>query len=444
LIGLRVGPFEISRPAAVPAPGAWFHARRTSGGRAPAEVLVRVVPPDAPPAERAALQREYEILKGFEDPRIPVAVGYYEGAGALAVTAPEGPSLRLVIEQRAAGVLTMKPATALDVAIDLADAVQHAHHRGRIHGALGAHLVSLGTDGRLCVWGFSSSEPHPDWIAPERTRGEPASPATDQWGVCAVLAAMVTGRAPGSADAGSIAGPIEAQWPALGRLLRKGLDPRPENRFPGFQALRQELLALARQAGGTSDRKDLATALSAAVRRAAESVAADGETSGPTVLLQSGDILALIDASRKSEVADKEPSEVTGSEERTTLFSASEIPADAAPAVVHDADVPSAREPRAPEAPSPPVPAVAPAAVDSPTLGPADEPRDPLSDTGFGKQYHIPLTDEEIRAHPVLPDGALPPDLPEAPRPTIERVAPWIAVAMVAAFVLYGVWVLVG
>jgi hypothetical protein len=74
VIGLKVGPFEIVDHAVSPEPGAWYVARR-SGGEGTA--LVRLVPPGAPAAERAAMQRQVEVLRGLEDPRVPAVLGWY-------------------------------------------------------------------------------------------------------------------------------------------------------------------------------------------------------------------------------------------------------------------------------------------------------------------------------------------------------------------------------
>jgi len=112
VIGLRVGPFEIYAEAQVPEDGAWYRARRTAlTQRQPAEVLVVLLPPDADSEARTALQRQFETLRSLEDPRVPAPVAFYEGTGALALTAVEGTPLDEVLAQRRAGTLAMTPAT---------------------------------------------------------------------------------------------------------------------------------------------------------------------------------------------------------------------------------------------------------------------------------------------------------------------------------------------
>ena len=275
VIGLRVGPFEVESEVTVPEPGRWYRAVRTGLTRKqPAEALVRVLGPEATPAERQELQRAFENLRALDDARVPAPIAYYEGIGALAVACVEGSPLDRLVEARATDALPMSPGTLLDIALELAETLQHAHHKGRWHGHLWPGIVLLGADGKLWVWGFGpghESDSPEAWLPPERARGLAGTPALDQWSLGAFIASLISGKAPWSGadpradarrgDPAGIVGPIETQWPALGRLLRKMLDPQPENRFPSLQPVRQELLALARKAGGTSERHKLGGAL---------------------------------------------------------------------------------------------------------------------------------------------------------------------------------------
>ncbi len=287
VIGLRVGPFEIVENASIPEPGTWCYARRTGQTRRhPNDVLVRLLDPSASTAERADLQRQFDLLRGIEDARIPAAVALYEGMGALAIHAVRGTPLGELVRRRTDDEIQMSPATLLDIALEIAETLQHMHHTGNAHGHLSAENVVLAPDGKVWLFGVgqgSDAEPASGWQAPERARGEAASQATDQWCLAAICGALVTGRIPWqSDDPGAeatrgdiepIIEPIMSQWPALARLLQRLLDTRPENRHANMHPVRQELLALARKAGGTSQRRELGALL--ARRRAAEQEAAD-------------------------------------------------------------------------------------------------------------------------------------------------------------------------
>jgi hypothetical protein len=278
VIGLRVGPFEIIEPAVVPEPGDWYRAERTGHTRKkPHRVLVRLLPPSADEAARGELQRTFERLRAVEDDRVPAAVALYEGIGALAIDAPDGVSFQDIVEARRAGTITMTPPTLLDLGIDVAECLQHAHHRNRVHGHLSAEHLRLSTAGRLFVFGFGAGPEHPPdarWVAPERVERQPATPATDQWALGAILAGLITGHEAWDADRTAATGDlsatvdaVERQWPALARLFRRMLEPDPANRFPTMHPVRQELFALARRAGSTSDRRELGRAMALRVSR---------------------------------------------------------------------------------------------------------------------------------------------------------------------------------
>lgn len=263
VIGLKVGPFEIVGPAFVPEPGAWYLARRAGTTRKqPESVLVRVLSPDAPADERVAVQRQYEALKSIEDNRIPQAVGYFEGLGALAIDASSGAPL---LDAVRIGV-TVSRATLLDLLLEVAETLQRVHHRHRYHGHLDPGQIVLTPEGAVVIFGFGAPDaaPDPRWIPPERAAGEDASPLTDQWSL-GLVALLLAPGAPPPASAPEPLGPrLEAlarEWPALGRLVRRMLDPHPGNRFPSLHPVRQELLALARELDGTSDRRALARRL---------------------------------------------------------------------------------------------------------------------------------------------------------------------------------------
>jgi serine/threonine protein kinase len=280
-IGLRVGPFEILGPTDVPEPGDWHLARRTGmTRRQPHEVLVRLLPSDASPDERQALHRQFEVLKALEDGRIPEAVAFYEGLGAMALASVEGITLRQLIAKRRHDKVNMSPATLLDIVLEIADTLQRVHHRNRVHGDLSPDRVLLGTDGKVWLFGFGQppgATPDHEWLAPERRAGNEPTAQTDQWYLGAIAAGLVTGLSPyqsdeeaARGDLGKVLKEVEAQWPALGRVLRQLTEPRPDNRFPNMHPVRQQLLALSRQAGGTSERRELGARYGTSRSRAIE------------------------------------------------------------------------------------------------------------------------------------------------------------------------------
>jgi hypothetical protein len=270
-IGLRVGPFEIVEDAVVPAHGSWYRARRAGMSRRdPASVLVRLLGPSPSSRELGEMQRQFEALRAIDDPRVPSAVALYEGSGALAVAAPIAAPLSRVVQARLLDDVEMTPATLIDLALEVTEALQAAHQRGHHHGHLSADNVAVSVDGGVWVWGFGAPEARPPfaWLPPERARGDRATPATDQWSLGALIVALVSGQTPWSAssaaadprsgDLGDYVEAVATQWPALGRLVRRMLDADPAQRFPSLHPVRLELLALGRRAGGASERRELA------------------------------------------------------------------------------------------------------------------------------------------------------------------------------------------
>lgn len=267
LAGFRVGPYEIAASAAIPGPWPWYVAKRVAAvRRLPPEAFVAISLDDAP-----ALQAGFEVLRKLEDARIPDAIAFYEGLGAMVVAAPTGIFLDELVIHRRAERVSMSPATLLDVGLELADVLCHAHRRGVYHGGLWPGRVAVGLDGGLTVWGFEDPHPTPPpaWLAPDASRGPSVGAWTDQWSLAAILGALVSGSPPWT-DQGDLGGwlaPLELQWPALARAIRRAMSPDPQDRYPAMEGFREELLGLSRKAGGASERAHLGRRLVAAMSK---------------------------------------------------------------------------------------------------------------------------------------------------------------------------------
>jgi len=272
VIGLRVGPYEIVESADVPESGDWFLAQRTAHNRKqPGYVLVRLMSPDADESERASLQNYFERLRKLEDTRIPKAIGYFEGIGAVAIECVRGIHLEMLLDLLADNSIEVGPATALDIVIELSEAVNHAHNRGLVHGALSLDDLVIGNSGQLWVFGIGlgAEKPLPgSWVAPERVAGDPPTVLTDQWSIAAIATALVTGNAPwrqkfppSASDTSHLVDELSLEWPGLARVLKPMLESNPAHRYESLQKARQELLSLSRQSSTRADRRDLAQRL---------------------------------------------------------------------------------------------------------------------------------------------------------------------------------------
>ncbi|MBN2798628.1 MAG: protein kinase [Deltaproteobacteria bacterium] len=266
-IGLRVGPYEITAPIAIGEDGDWYAAVRADHHQPP-EAMVCLLGAAPTLEQRAALQRASERYRALEDERVPAHLAYYGGSGALVLGRVRGGSLAQVMEARRRGKLSMRPATVMDIAVELAGALQHAHRKATVHGTLSPERVLLGPDGALWLLGFGAFRPlDAAWMAPEIARGARPGPETDQWSLGAITLGLVTGDPPWQGedartaaergDPGLSIAPVVSQWPGLGRVLARLMSSDPSDRYPNMGAARRELLDLERKAGSGSTRREL-------------------------------------------------------------------------------------------------------------------------------------------------------------------------------------------
>lgn len=268
-----VGSYEVLDAVPAPEGGDWRLGRGPEG-----DALVRLPTGD----DRLTVDNQREVLRGISDPRVPAVLAHDPQTGAIALTYAVGAPLTEAIAQRTEeggdGVV-LTPATLVDVLLEVGRALQSAHAAGVVHGGLDPDRVRLGSDGRLWIFGFGAGHPpSTPWLPPELARGEPATPATDQWSLAAIGTGLVLGHAiwpwydraavstPGgpvaAGDAAELIQTIHHQWPALARTLGRALSPHPADRYPSLSGLLADLTELGRLAGGTSERPALGHQLS--------------------------------------------------------------------------------------------------------------------------------------------------------------------------------------
>ncbi len=178
------------------------------------------------------------------------------------------------LEQVVAEDGPLHPEQAADLGGRLLGALRSAHAAGILHRDVKPSNVLLGTDGRavLTDFGIATLEGDtgltqagmvmgtPGFTAPERVRGEPASPASDLWALGATLFAAVEGHGPFDDRHTSLAilaaianedpprprlaGPLR---PAIEALLRRDPWARPD------AATAARMLAAAAADGGPPD-----------------------------------------------------------------------------------------------------------------------------------------------------------------------------------------------
>jgi Tol biopolymer transport system component len=182
------------------------------------EVAIKTLPPAlaSDPDRLARLEREATSLAAVSHPNIAAIYGLEEHAGTryLVLELVDGETLA---ERLTRGPIPVKQ--ALEIALQIAEALDVAHERGVIHRDLKPDNIKLTPDGRVKVLDFglaknltpfgahAPTEPAlktelgtimgtGPYMSPEQARGEPVGPQTDIWAFGVVLYEMLTDLSP--------------------------------------------------------------------------------------------------------------------------------------------------------------------------------------------------------------------------------------------------------
>ena len=190
---------------------------RATDSRLKREVALKVLPPSVAgdPERLARFQREAEVLASLNHPNIAHVHGLEEssGASALVMELVDGEDLSLRL---AGGPLPVHK--ALEIAQQIATALEFAHEQGIIHRDLKPANIKVRPDGTVKVLDFGlaksltpAGEQHstvtqisasgliigtPAYMSPEQARGESTGRETDVWAFGVVFYQMLTGVSP--------------------------------------------------------------------------------------------------------------------------------------------------------------------------------------------------------------------------------------------------------
>jgi formylglycine-generating enzyme required for sulfatase activity/tRNA A-37 threonylcarbamoyl transferase component Bud32 len=199
--GSLVDGFRVLKPVAEGAMGEVFLAQDLVLGRRVALKFLKVELLGAENTER--LLEEARTTARFNHPHIVTvhAVGRHHGRPYLALEYVDGESLR----QRLAGE-RLSIHEALRICRAIAEAIAEAHRHEIIHADLKPENVLLPRDGRVRVVDFglarhagaeqAAASGTPAYMAPERWRGAPPSPAIDLWSLGIIAYELLEGRRP--------------------------------------------------------------------------------------------------------------------------------------------------------------------------------------------------------------------------------------------------------
>ena len=238
--GRRIGPYHVHEQIGAGGMGEVYRAHDTKLGR---DVAVKILPRHftSHPGRLARFEREARLLASLNHPHIGAIYGLEEADGlqALVLELVEGDTLA---DKIARGKIPI--GEAVNIARQLADALDAAHAKGIVHRDLKPANIKITPQDRVKVLDFglakaAAAEGAHETIAPEATvgtedgiilgtasymspeqaRGKPVDKRTDIWAFGCVLFEMLTGRKtfPGDTMSDVIAAVLERSpdWSAL-------------------------------------------------------------------------------------------------------------------------------------------------------------------------------------------------------------------------------------
>ncbi len=285
--GDRIGPYEIVGTIGAGGMGQVFRARDTRLNR---DVAIKGLPAAlaADPERLARFKREAQLLASLNHPNIAAIYGLEESGGApyLVLELVEGHDLA---ERLGGGAIPVDE--AIDIARQIATALEEAHENGIIHRDLKPANVKVTPAGKVKVLDFglakasagtsdaaasADSGDSPTmtnaatsagmilgtagYMSPEQARGKPADRRADIWAFGAFLYEMLAGRRPFSGEsvaellASVLRDPIDwsklppATPDSVRRLLARCLDRDPKTRL---QSIGEARVALEEASGET-------------------------------------------------------------------------------------------------------------------------------------------------------------------------------------------------
>lgn len=229
---LRIGPYAVEAPLALGPLGSAYRATDVEAGR---PVALKVLPPELAGslAARDRFQREAKRATRVRSPHAVRVLDFGDASGTwfLALELVEGPSLAEVVQRRG----TLDGAAVRDVVTQAARALSLLHREGLVPRDLSAgnFVVARGPDvrGRVAVKLLD--------LGLLRPGGEDTPDVRTALAALGATACfLLTGRAGGKPDLGSLSGDVADDFRAV---LRRLIAQRPEERFPTPEALLEAL-----------------------------------------------------------------------------------------------------------------------------------------------------------------------------------------------------------
>ena len=266
-VGDQVGRFKVTATLGAGGMGEVYRARDLQLAR---DVALKILPPAmaADPARLARFERESRVLAAIDHPNIAAihSVEHVDGLLFLVLQLVDGPTLADLVKQRRLAL-----SEALDIASQLARALEAAHDGGIVHRDLKPANVKVSSDGHVSLLDFGLAKDrhgpasgHNEtvegvilgtwgYMSPEQARGLPADKRTDIWAFGCILYELLAARPAFASDhpSDSIAAVLEREpvWsalpdevsPRIRLLLRRLLEKDRANRLHDVADARLEI-----------------------------------------------------------------------------------------------------------------------------------------------------------------------------------------------------------
>ncbi len=258
-------------------PGDLYRARDTKLGRT---VAIRLLPPEftREPAARADFLEKARVLIAMSHPNVTTLfdAGEHSGRLFLAFEFLKGQSLRAEMAGR-----PMNIRRAVELAVQVADAVADAHAAGFVHGGLSPDSIVITAKGHAKIPAFELASRGGfeqdagevklrDYDSPEEARGQSADERSDIHSVGSVLYEMITTRRPLHRGASAPSASNAHVPPELDEIVLKAVAPNPDSRFQSVATFAAELRAVAAildVRGGAGDEEEQMEVRSTSVGR---------------------------------------------------------------------------------------------------------------------------------------------------------------------------------
>ena len=261
-----IGEYNLLERLQPAGPGELFRARDTRLGRT---VAIRLLPTEFTPtaAARAALLDRARGLVALSHPNVTTvfAVAEHDGRVYLAFEYLKGQSLRAEMAGR-----PMNVRRAVELAVQIADAVADAHAAGFVHGGLSPDTIVITAKGHVKIPAFELATRDGfegaagearlrDYDSPEEAKGQGADERSDIYSVGAVLYEMLTARRPLHRGAAAPSASNRHVPRELDDIVLKAVAPNPALRYGSAAAFSAELRSMAAVLdvrGGAGDEED--------------------------------------------------------------------------------------------------------------------------------------------------------------------------------------------